>query len=189
MDELIKSSLSGEGISSKIHSSFKLKKNIIKDEFEIPLRYFKNRVTLLPVNLDTYFIYWEITKEFKKSFEIEDDRFIFKIYDDKNNFLTQFQGNGAVGDYYLYHSFGDSKLQVVMGFQREKKFISLLESKPISTSCAKISLANREDSIWLTKKTNSREFMQSPKKPHLLNFADDFFTKRESISSMELNSR
>jgi len=56
VQELIKSSLKEDNFSSNTHTIAKLKDVIIEDDYIIPNRYFVDRVTLLPVNLNRYFI-------------------------------------------------------------------------------------------------------------------------------------
>ena len=161
MKELIKSSLVEDNFSSNMHGISAVKVDIPEDDFVIPQRYFVDRVTLLPVNLNKYFIYWEITKELKQKYKLIDDKFVFKIYDSSGNFLTQFEGEGEVGDYYLYRSFEEPNLKIVMGFEKEQKFIKLIESNYLCSFSDKISFATEQESIWMTKERGWRELIKS----------------------------
>jgi len=197
MVELIESSLNQSNFSSNMKGveSPKIDENII-DKFEIPKRYFIDRVIILPIDLNTYFIYWEITKKLKDKMGVVDDKFIFKIYDNNNTLLTQFIATGEVGDYYLQNSFENFNLKIIMGVQSKsknhKKFMKLIESKPIIPFMDKISLADKKSGIWLSKKLNSHKLIKSSIPNNLINFPDEFIKKQNKkekiLSSKELSS-
>lgn len=74
--------------------------------YPIPNRYYKDKVTLLPINPNHSFVYWEVTGGTLEKFHIDPEKVELKfvIYDEKNNEILNFDSNFAIGDYYIFHT-------------------------------------------------------------------------------------
>ncbi|GEM_PF-2238152 len=132
--QLIAQSLSdGEcGNSGVIKNSEALSAS--KSEYEIPNRYFIDTLTLLPINPQNSYLYWEVSDATLEKFGIPlfDVHLIISIFDENNIEVSSFPTQFSVGNYYLKHKTKSksliAKLHLKVG---ENSFVTLGVSNTI----------------------------------------------------------
>lgn len=162
--ELIDESTSGEGFSSNVHTAERITyDNEVIDvpEFQIPGRYFSNKVRLLPVNTNTYYVYWEVTRSFTDSFGAgEISSFAFRVLGENNEVLQEFDATGEVGQHYIDAYYDNADILIQMGFKKDGQFFPMLTSNRLHTFSDQIKFADPHDEKWLTKEKNWLEIVK-----------------------------
>ncbi len=105
-----------------------------QSEYEIPSRYFTDTLTLLPINPQNSYLYWEVTDETLEKFGISllDVHLIISIFDENNNEISSFSTQLSVGDYYLKHETKSKSLIAKLYFKvDENSFVTLQASNTI----------------------------------------------------------
>lgn len=88
----------------------------LKSEYEIPTRYFVDNLTMLPINPQNSFLYWEITNETLEKFGISpnDVHLVISILDENKNEISSFTTNFSVGDYYFKHTLNHKSMVALL---------------------------------------------------------------------------
>jgi hypothetical protein len=84
-EEIISAGLIEDAISSRASLGSTLTteiSHVAQDDIEIPTRYWRNSLKILPVNVNTVYVYWEITPDLMSSKEITFP-LILKIYNNR----------------------------------------------------------------------------------------------------------
>jgi len=74
--------------------------------YEIPSRYFVDSLTLMAINPNKFYIYWEVTDETLEKFRISlsDVKLHISVVDERDIEITSFESPFSVGDYYCNHT-------------------------------------------------------------------------------------
>ncbi|QOG11466.1 DUF4912 domain-containing protein [Arcobacter sp. FWKO B] len=101
--------------------------------YPIPNRYFKDKLTLLPINPNHSFVYWEVTNDTLKKFDInpEDVQLSFKIYDEQSNEILNFDSHFSIGDYYITHTTSHKAMYAKLFLKNSDSLIFILKSNII----------------------------------------------------------
>ncbi|MEA2029763.1 MAG: DUF4912 domain-containing protein [Campylobacterota bacterium] len=166
-DNLVQESIHEENdFSSTTHAIDTLahdapKENII--DYPIPHQYNKDRLTLLPINQSTYYLYWEISDDTLKSHNIDlnDQKLHFRVQDSNNNTLYNFDSSFALSEYFLNQNFENSDIYAEVGYILDNKFIGLFKSNPIHTFSSQIHFPTSESEIWIQKKKSWSEIIRT----------------------------
>ncbi|MDD4854537.1 MAG: DUF4912 domain-containing protein [Sulfuricurvum sp.] len=164
---LLEESLSEAGGSSGIHSTQLLTDEIrvlpAGVEYEIPNRYHINMLVCLPVNLETSFVYWEVTSEFLAHYHTATGQLktkVFSLHETKEFELEEFSVSTELGRYYLHIKAAMQQIQARMGFYDENgDFMVILVSNIFCTSNAHIEFSENE--VWMNVDENTREIIRA----------------------------
>lgn len=166
-EELIKKSLEFEdNFSSSTHAINSLAsevKDIPQTQYDIPSRYNKDRLKVLMINPNTYYIYWEVSDETleKYSINLNSEKLIFKVYDKSKKHLFDFDSSFALGEYYLKEKFENCDIFVELGIYKNEEFKVVLSSNEVHTFSTTINLPNENDEIWIKKSMNWSEIIKT----------------------------
>jgi len=168
-EEVLKrESLKEDNFSSHSHSMESFGREVSEfaraTDFDIPERYYENRLVILPVNVRTEFIYWELNEDYVKSmydgvisnYTIR----LFEYQEGGERELTRFSVSGNIGRYYLNYYAPNRNIYVSMGIVgKDGKFIELLRSNRVTTPADTIS--SEQDEVWLSKVSDWMEVIHA----------------------------
>lgn len=162
----IEESLKEDQFSSHVHCGELFggeDKKIKGDErFFVPEKYGRDTLVLLPVNVQTQFVYWEITDNLLKKAPVNDPVLMVRLLevDQKpQNECARFYVPGALGSHYVNGSLANKKLSAVLGcFDHTGSFFELLHSNTIVTPNDTIMAS---DEVWMQKSEGWEKIMRA----------------------------
>ncbi len=164
---LSKESLKEDNFSSHDHAvsalAIETKEYQDRGEYQIPSQYHINTLVILPVNVNTSFVYWEVNEPFIKSvFTGEYDHFVIKMYEKagaNDNEMITFSVNGNIGKYYINFYTPNKAMYAVLGvYDKNGNFIPLLKSNMIITPSDTV---NTGDEMWMSKMSDWVEIIHA----------------------------
>ncbi|MEY4504448.1 MAG: hypothetical protein RL154_742, partial [Pseudomonadota bacterium] len=162
-EEVIKASLTKDSVSSRVSldSILSVEANIKpQDNIEIPSRYYRNYLKVLPVNVQTVFVYWEVTSALleEKSASLP---LVIKLFDtNEPNELLRFGIYEEVGSTYLNAYWNEKKLTAEIGYVSEDGvFVPILSSGKLSMPSDKLHIAKEQ--TWMKKVENFEEIIRA----------------------------
>lgn len=164
---LSQESLKEEIFSSNTHSvgllSDEIKQMPSGMEYEIPHRYHMDMLVFLPINLDTSFVYWEVTPSLLSKYHATLDRLKAKVYsldETQEEELVEFQVSTELGKYYLHFKAAMKRVQARMGFYNDAgEFIIILHSNVFRMANDRIEFS--EDEVWMSINESTREIIRA----------------------------
>ncbi|MFA6188389.1 MAG: DUF4912 domain-containing protein [Sulfuricurvum sp.] len=161
---LLQESSKEESISSILPHSTQLLSDEIRVfpsviEYEIPYRYTIDTLVLMPVNLETTFVYWEITQELFSKYHTTSNHLKTKIFAlNEERELAEFPVSTELGTYYLHIEAAIKQVQARMGFyDSDNKFVVILTSNIFSMPNDRIEFS--DDEIWMNIDEHTREII------------------------------
>lgn len=163
---LINESSKEDSFSSSVHGSNTITydNNVnIMDMYQIPDRYYKDRVTLMGVNTDTYYIYWELTPDLISSIHDQRDEFFtYRILNDRNELLDEFHSDAQVGENYLNQNYENMNIHVQLGyFNTLHDFKTLLVSNTLHTFSSTLKFPKEDGLVWIKRERGWTEVIRS----------------------------
>ena len=155
--ELINKSLQHEdSFSSTSHAIDVLAKEIKEPPqkiYEIPSSYDKDRIKIMMVNPSKYYVYWEVSNETLNRYNIDlnKEKLYFKIFDNSENLLFEFDSSFALSDYYVKKEFENMDIKVRLEIEKEGSFVPILSSNEIHTFSTKINLPDVNSEVWIKR--------------------------------------
>lgn len=181
MDEkqknLIQESSKEDSFSSHIHTIELNKEIIVQEDFEIPLKYNKNRLVLLPVNTTKYYFYWEFTSEFFNYNNKKLDSIVLRVMNEDLNEVLSFETSEELGEYFFTKNINDKNIFVEVGFYLEKEFIALLTTKTIKPFSKNITYTTLENEVWMEKQKGFSEIIKSSLDPNIIGLSSSEYAK------------
>jgi len=134
-----------------------------QNKYEIPSRYNKNRLVILMVNTNRYFVYWELDDStiLSNNIDLNKEKLYFKIFDTNNNLLTSFESMFALGEYNINEKFEDLDIFVKLYSMKDGELKELLCSNTIHTFSTQIKIPDEKDEVWLKKTKGWTEIIRS----------------------------
>jgi hypothetical protein len=160
-------SLEGENdFSSSSHAINSMGYESVQEEeqsFVIPSAYNQNRVTLLGVNPNTYYVYWELLQATLDSFglDLHKQQLHFRVQSLQGDCLYTFESPFDLGEYFFTLELEQSDICVKIGFLKENQFIEILTSNVVKTFSTVIKLPDVSNEVWLEKHKNCLKLIQS----------------------------
>ena len=105
-----------------------------KSHYEIPNRYFIDSFTMLNINPQNSYLYWEESDATLEKFGIapNDVKLRISIIDECENEISSFESVFSVGDYYFHHEQKSKKLIAKLDLQlQDNSFVPLFRSNTI----------------------------------------------------------
>ena len=132
------------------------------EEFVIPSRYYTNTLTLLAVNTENYYVYWEITQAMLDSFglDLTLEQLYFRVESQDSKVLFEFASPFDLGEYFFTLDFEDNDICVKMGCIKENQFVEILQSNRVHTFSSTIKLPDLSNEVWLEKYRNYAKIIQ-----------------------------
>lgn len=161
IDESLKESSS---FSSNVHGieTITSENSVVSRYFDIPQRYYKSKVVLLPVNTKKFYVYWEFTDELLESLSLSASDVKFHIVDNKNNLVFEFDCTYPVGEYFINKEFDSFSVQAIAGYYKDGKFINILEpSNILKLFDAKLKFADKQKDVWIKKEKGFTEIIRA----------------------------
>ncbi len=164
---LSEESLKGESFSSNTHNTELMAEEgrgipaIM--EYEIPDRYGIDTLVFLPVNLETSFVYWEVTQNLLEANRIGIERLktkVYAMYDGREEEVSEFPTTTELGKFYLHFKAPMHHIQARMGFYDDSgRFIVLLTSNTFRMPGDSIEFS--DDEVWMSIDENTREIIKA----------------------------
>lgn len=184
MNDNNQQTLSKESIKEEVFSSNTHNMQLLSDEvhgmpmgheYEIPQRYNLDMLVFMPVNLETVFLYWEVTSTLLEEYHITLERLRTKVYvldDDQETALNEFQVSTELGKYYLHFKAAMKRVQARMGFYNENgEFVVILDSNLFRMPNESIEFS--EDEVWMSIDENTRVILRAS----MHNESEDFSSR------------
>ena len=163
---LSEESLKSESFSSNTHNTelFAEERRVPAGiEYEVPDRYGIDTLVFLPVNLETSFVYWEITPKLLEVHHIGIDRLRTKIVavdEAGEEELSEFQTSTELGKFYLHFKAPMRRVLARMGYYDENGcFVVLLTSNTFLMPGDDIEFS--DDEVWMSIDENTREIIKA----------------------------
>lgn len=164
---LSEESLKNESFSSNTHNAV-----LMAEEgrgipapmvFEVPDRYGIDTLVFLPVNLETSFVYWEITQQLLELHHIGIDRLRAKVIatdNGRDEELSEFPTTTELGKFYLHFKAPMLRVQARLGYYDESgRFVVLMTSNTFRMPGDRIEFS--EDEVWMSIDENTREIIKA----------------------------
>lgn len=164
---LSEESLKNESFSSNTHNT-ELMAGEVRGvpgglEYEIPDRYGIDTLVFLPVNLETSFVYWEITPKLLEQYHIGIDRLKTKVVavtESGEEELSEVPTTTELGKFYLHFKASMCQVLAKMGFYDESgRFVVILTSNAFRMPGDTIEFS--EDEVWMSIDENTREIIKA----------------------------
>jgi len=136
-----------------------------KKEITSPRRYNIDTLVIMPVNPETFFIYWEITKKrmngSRRYITAPHKYIITRIIDEeKGTPIHSFKTQDMVGSKYVRLKSDAQRIYAEIGLIKKRKFEPLMRSKAIAT----FSVSSPDREIWMRKFRNRMVYTDPPLK-------------------------
>lgn len=200
MNENDQYTLSKESIKEEIFSSNTHNMQLLSDEvhgmpmgheYEIPQRYNLDMLVFMPVNLETVFLYWEVTSTLLEEYHITLERLRTKVYvldDDQETALNEFQVSTELGKYYLHFKAAMKRVQARMGFYNEYgEFVVILHSNLFRMPNESIELS--EDEVWMSIDESTRVILRASIHNEPDNFSSRGLLKEKILEISKLSGQ
>lgn len=162
-EEVIVAGLTDDNVSSRVSLdsilSVEAKQNHVED-IEIPSRYYRNCLKILPVNIQTIFVYWEVTDVLLKDLCVNFP-LLLKIFDQNGaNELLRIGIDSEIGSAYLNAYWSERKLVAQIGYiDNIGDFNAVLSSGELLMPSDQLHFS--DSSTWLNKKEKFEEIVKS----------------------------
>jgi hypothetical protein len=147
---------------------FTAESNDALSEFrETPMGYNIYTIVIMPVNMNTSFIYWEVTDKLlngrRKGLLDGSSQLMLKVFEtDLKREIYSFPLRDRIGKHYLQYRDSFNPLVAEIGMLRGKRFTGLLRSSPatMQSSAGQSSAGNAgSDEVWMKKTRNTHEIV------------------------------
>jgi uncharacterized protein len=150
------------------------------EEFSIPSRYYTNTLTLLAINTQNYYVYWEVTQAMLEAFcfDLRFQQLHFQVESKDSNVLFEFESPFDLGEYFFELDLPDTDIYVKMGIIKENQFIEMLQSNTVHTFSTAIKLPDLSTEVWLEKYKNYAKIIQTQLETMLYNESSSSYVKQ-----------
>ncbi len=151
--ELLNKSISAAGVSSAEHAIDKFANDIVlltDDEYELPDSYGVDTLRCMSVNINTVYVYWEITQALLERYLATDSELLLKLMaDDSVSELMNFHIAELVSSRFINIHIPNRKIQAVIGVERDGGFVEMMRSNIFSTPSDDVTLST--DEFWMSR--------------------------------------
>ncbi len=150
--------------SDSVHAieTITLDNNVAKHDYDIPQRYYRSKVSLLPVNTKKFYVYWELADELLNSLNLGTNDIKFRIIDEKKKPLFEFDCTYFLGEYFINKEFSSFTIQAVAGYYKNGEFITILESANIiKVFDTKLKYRDKQKDVWIKKEKGFTEIIRA----------------------------
>ena len=158
--------LKEESFSSNMHGTLALAeeaKEFKVEDYEIPESYKKDYLRLLPANVNTVYLYWEITDKLLSPFDGEFETFALKLYEKTQKGESEILGfyfKERVSSKYVNAYLASKNIVAAIGaIDRSGRFTELLRSNDVKMCTDKITQTNEE--VWMSKQSEWMELIRA----------------------------
>lgn len=132
---------------------------------DIPRGYNIDTIVIMPVNVNTNFIYWEITEKLlngrRKKIDTGSAKLMIKVFEtDQEKEIYSFEASDRIGNHYISHHAAFSSIYAEIGLLKNKRFTGLLRSNPLTVPSAE--KKSKENNLWMTRIDNSFKVARYP---------------------------
>jgi hypothetical protein len=125
---------------------------------ETPMGYNVDTIVILPVNMSTSFIYWEVTEKLlngrRKSLLDGSSQLTLKVFEtDRRKEICSFPVKDRIGKHYVTCRGSFNPLVAEIGMLRGKRFTGLLRSSPVNMRSSGEKPSG--DEVWMKKTRNT----------------------------------
>lgn len=136
----------------------------IAEIIETPMGYNVDTIVIMPVNMSTSFIYWEMTEKLLncrwKSLRDGSSRLMLRVLEvDRGREIYSFPVTDRIGKHYIKYRESFNPLVAEIGTLRGKRFTGLLRSSPANMNVSAGNAGN--DEIWMRKIRNTHEIVST----------------------------
>lgn len=132
-------------------------------DYEIPISYNIDLLRLLPVNVNTVYLFWEITDKITANAKFE--TFALKLYEiadlGEREIIGFYFKERVSGKYINAHMPSKNLFAAIGGIDENGRFVELLRSNKIKTPNDKISYMTDNEEAWLSKKSEWVELVRA----------------------------
>jgi hypothetical protein len=125
---------------------------------ETPMGYNVDTIVIMPVNMSTSFIYWEVTEKLlngrRKSLLDGSSQLMLKVFEtDRRREVYSLPVEDRIGKHYIQYGNSFNPLVAEIGMLRGKRFTGLLRSGPMNMHTHAKNADN--DEVWMNKVRNT----------------------------------
>jgi hypothetical protein len=159
-------------------------------KYEIPHRYNKDYLRILPVNTSTYYVYWEASDQMLlgNNIDLNKKELRLRLLDSNGNLLHEFSSKFALGEYFVNEIIEDMDIYVKMGIMNGNDFIELLSSNTIHTFSTQLKWPSPQSEVWIKKEKGWTEIIRSTMQHFALGMSSDQYLEEierlKSLSSV-----
>ena len=129
---------------------------------ETPMGYNVDTIVIMPVNMGTSFIYWEVTEKLlnggRKGLLDGSSQLMLKVFETgRRTEIYSFPLKDRIGKHYVKYGESFNPLVAEIGMLRGKRFTGLLRSSPMSMLSPVKNAGNGE--TWMRKTRNTHKFV------------------------------
>jgi hypothetical protein len=131
---------------------------------ETPMGYNVDTIVIMPVNMSTSFIYWEVTEKLlngrRKSLHDGSSRLMLKVFEiERKREIYSFPVTDRIGKYYVKYNDSFNPLVAEIGTLRGNRFTGLLRSSPANMNLSAVNAGN--DEVWMRKISNTHKIVST----------------------------
>jgi hypothetical protein len=132
------------------------------DEYEIPSSYGIDTLKCMSVNVNTVYVYWEVTKETLEKNDALNEALLVKLVEEtgaENAELMNFYITDLVSNRFINIHLSNKKIFAVVGALKDGVFVELIRSNSFNTPADTITLSN--DELWMNKSDAMDEIIKA----------------------------
>ncbi len=164
--QLTQDSLEKNDFSSTTHSieviSYDSSLEVPK-EYQIPDRYYKDQLVLLPINSSKFYLYWEFTDNLLQKFNLDyASQIKFKVVNSEAKTLKDIDCLGEVGEYFVNNLKYSTNIRVIAGYYNQTgEFVEIMHSNQIGAFNTEINYKDENKLVYLKKEKGFSEIIRS----------------------------
>lgn len=152
------------GVSSAEHAidKFTLEATpVVDEEYELPASYGVDTLKCMSVNVNTIYVYWEITESLLEKFSSKGKALLLKLVseDEDGSELMNFFITDMVSSRFVNVHIPDRKIRVVIGTIIDGNFIEMISSNKFLTPSNDITLST--DELWMSESEYAQEILKA----------------------------
>ncbi|MEA2049990.1 MAG: DUF4912 domain-containing protein [Campylobacterota bacterium] len=129
------------------------------NNYDIPHRYNKIKLVLLPINKKKFYFYWEFTNQFLTQNMVELKDITFHIIDENHNLISIIDCKSEYGQYFYLEEHDVKYIKVIAIYKKGTLYKKLLDSNSVKVLNDEIKPPS--DDVWIDKKKGFTEVIRA----------------------------
>ncbi len=162
----VDANLKDESFSSNTHPTMLFAeeaKDYSELDYKIPDNYGIDTLRLLPVNVNTVFVYWEITDKLLNGSSFE--TFALKLFElnasGEKEVLGFYFKERVASEYANAHLPSKNLVAVIGGIDANGRFVELLRSNKVKMPSDSVNIMSNDEEVWMSKQSEWIELIKA----------------------------